>query len=184
MNADEIGDLRSKLADLQKKEFEIKRKIEKLTYSDEQVKENPEDVVSFYKSALKKEQEDQKACLEKAKNEKAIASTMLEDVRKSIARLLDELPKELSIKTDGIDKISNKITMTIITPSDFLTNENKFDVQILATPPKNSFKTGFFHLWIRSKSYMEFNVERVYKTDVELIKDFAIEIAKIVHEHV
>ena len=100
-----------------KKEFEIEKKIESLIQSGEQEKIYSRDVKNTYKLALIKKEEDHKAYLKKEKNDEAIASAMLEDVRKSVTSLLNELPKDLSIKTDGLEKISNRISITLFTHS-------------------------------------------------------------------
>ena len=180
MNADEIGDLRSKLANLQKKEFEIEKKIERLIQSGEQEKIYSRDVKSTYKLALIKKEEDHKAYLKEEKNDEAIASAMLEDVRKSVASLLNELPEDLSIKTDGLEKISNNISITLFTQSIYKT---KYEMQILAAAPfKKRYHNYFFRVWIWSTGPMEQTVNRSYTNTNELVKDFATELAQIVHE--
>ena len=182
MNADEIGDLRSKLANLQKKEFEIEKKIERLIQSGEQEKIYSRDVKSTYKLALIKKEEDHKAYLKKQKNDEAIASAMLEDVRKSVTSLLNELPKDLSIKTDGLEKISNRISITLFTHS---INKIKYEMQITAAAPiKKRYHNYFFRVgtWTWSTGPWEQKVYRSYTSTVELLKDFATELAQVVHE--
>ena len=180
MNADEIGDLRSKLANLQKKEFEIEKKIERLIQSGEQEKIYSRDVKSTYKLALIKKEEDHKAYLKKQKNDEAIASAMLEDVRKSVTSLLNELPKDLSIKTDGLEKISPKISITLSTQLIF---NPEYEMEISASAPfKYSCGNYFLRVWKKYPDLLKITVDLHYTNTNELIKDFATELAQIIHE--
>ena len=177
---DEIGDLRSELANLQKKEFEIEKKIERLIQSGEQEKIYSRDVKSTYKLALIKKEEDHKAYLKEQKNDEAIASAMLEDVRKSVTSLLNELPKDLSIKADGLEKISNRISITLSTQLIF---NPEYEMEISASAPfKYSCGNYFLRVWKKYPDLLKITVDLLYTNTNELIKDFATELAQIIHE--